>query len=69
MNASTASDVHVQLCPSCRADGGYGQAVEGVTYQCPACSVSWSPNPNLGSAKTPFGNWLQRLKVRLTSRF
>lgn len=66
MNTSAVS---VQHCPSCRADGDYGEAVEGITYRCPACLVSWTPLPDLEPVRTPVGTWLQRLKVRLTSRF
>lgn len=56
-----------KLCPSCSDDGGYGDAEPGCIYRCCACRATWSPRPGGRPVTSRFGNWMQRLKVRLTS--
>ncbi|GAA1986605.1 hypothetical protein [Amycolatopsis minnesotensis] len=52
-------------CPPCAADGGYGTTVAGQRYHCPDCGTQWSQWPDGGTATTPWGNWWERMKVRL----
>lgn len=54
------------LCPSCAPDGGYGGAVAGRDYHCPACGCTWSPWPDGGAAPNAWSRWWQRIKVALT---
>lgn len=61
------TELEHKLCPPCAPDGGYGGAEAGYTYRCPDCRASWSPECGLSPATSRFGNFVQRVKVRLTS--
>lgn len=61
------AELEHKLWPPCSPDGSYGEVEAGRTYRCPDCRASWSPAPGLPPATSRFGNFLQRVKVRLTS--